>query len=132
MTRSAKLPRVRPPAVADINRNDFLRRFAYGADMPPLRQVLAIFAPEMPDRHRRRLGRWGSALALAAALGILLWLGLTGTGTRAEMRLAGQRAVRVAELRGSSVRERTRRLIGIAHPGHRDELTAKAGELGYV
>ena len=38
----------------------------------------------------------------------------------------------VAELRGSSVRERTLRLIAIAHPDHRDELTAKAGELGYV
>ena len=38
----------------------------------------------------------------------------------------------VAELRGSSVRERTRRLIAIAHPDHRDELTAKAGELGYL
>ena len=38
----------------------------------------------------------------------------------------------VAELRGSSVRERTLRLIAIAHPDHRDELTAKARELGYV
>ena len=55
----------------------------------------------MSDCHRQRLGRWGSALALAAALGILLWLGWTGTGTRAEMRLASERAVRVAELRGT-------------------------------
>ncbi len=58
-------------------------------------------SPEMPDRHRQRLGRWTSALALAAALGILLWLGSSGTGTRAEMQLAAERAVRVAELRGT-------------------------------
>lgn len=38
----------------------------------------------------------------------------------------------VAELRGSSVRERTRRLIAIAHPDHRDGLEGKARELGYV
>lgn len=56
---------------------------------------------EMSDRRRQWLARCGSALALAAALGILLWLGWTGTGTRAEMRLASQRAVRVAELRGT-------------------------------
>ena len=66
--------------------------------MSRLRQ---IFYSEMPDRHRQRLGRWASALALAAALGTLLWLGSTGTGTRAEMQLAAERAVRVAELRGT-------------------------------
>ena len=66
--------------------------------MSRLCQILFL---EMPDRHRRRLGRWASALALAAALGTLLWLGSTGTGTRAEMRLAAERAVRVAELRGT-------------------------------
>jgi acyl-CoA hydrolase len=38
----------------------------------------------------------------------------------------------VAELRGSSVRERTRRLIAVAHPGHRDSLTQEAGKLGYL
>lgn len=38
----------------------------------------------------------------------------------------------VAELRGSSIRERTSRLIAVAHPDHRDELTARARELGYV
>jgi acyl-CoA hydrolase len=38
----------------------------------------------------------------------------------------------VAELRGSSIRERTRRLIEIAHPKFRDELTGRAGELGYM
>ncbi|HYI36458.1 MAG TPA: acetyl-CoA hydrolase/transferase C-terminal domain-containing protein [Thermoleophilaceae bacterium] len=38
----------------------------------------------------------------------------------------------VAELRGSSVRERTRRLIAIAHPDHQDELEGQARELGYV
>ncbi len=58
-------------------------------------------APGTPDCRRRRLGRWGSALALALALGLLLWLGLAGTGTRAGMRLASERAVRVAELRGT-------------------------------
>ena len=34
-------------------------------------------------------------------LGALLWFGWTGTGTRNEMRLAEQQAVRVAELRGT-------------------------------
>jgi acyl-CoA hydrolase len=38
----------------------------------------------------------------------------------------------VAELRGSSIAERTRRLIAIAHPKFRDELTADARELGYL
>ena len=38
----------------------------------------------------------------------------------------------VAELRGSSIAERTRRLIAIAHPRFRDELTASARSLGYV
>jgi acyl-CoA hydrolase len=38
----------------------------------------------------------------------------------------------VAELRGSSIAERTRRLIAIAHPNFRDELTARARELGYL
>jgi acyl-CoA hydrolase len=38
----------------------------------------------------------------------------------------------VAELRGSSIAERTRRLIAIAHPGFRDRLTADARKLGYV
>ena len=38
----------------------------------------------------------------------------------------------VAELRGSSIRERTRRLIGIAHPKFRDGLTHKAREMSYL
>jgi acyl-CoA hydrolase len=38
----------------------------------------------------------------------------------------------VAELRGKSVRERAHALIAIAHPDHRDELTAAAHRLGYV
>ena len=38
----------------------------------------------------------------------------------------------VAELRGSSIRERTRKLIGIAHPKFRDELERQAREMGYV
>ncbi len=38
----------------------------------------------------------------------------------------------VAELRGRSIRERTVRLIEIAHPKFRDELTAKASEFGYI
>jgi acyl-CoA hydrolase len=38
----------------------------------------------------------------------------------------------VAELRGSSIAERTRRLIAIAHPKFRDELTAAAIECGYL
>jgi acyl-CoA hydrolase len=38
----------------------------------------------------------------------------------------------VAELRGSSIRERTRSLIGIAHPRFRDELARHAREVGYL
>jgi acyl-CoA hydrolase len=38
----------------------------------------------------------------------------------------------VAELRGSSIRERTRRLIAIAHPKFRDELERSAREMGYL
>ena len=38
----------------------------------------------------------------------------------------------VAELRGSSIRERTRKLIGIAHPRFRDELERKAREMDYL
>jgi acyl-CoA hydrolase len=38
----------------------------------------------------------------------------------------------VAELRGSSIRERTRRLIAIAHPKFRDELHRAAREMAYL
>ena len=38
----------------------------------------------------------------------------------------------VAELHGRSIAERTRRLIAVAHPNFRDELTAQARHLGYV
>jgi acyl-CoA hydrolase len=38
----------------------------------------------------------------------------------------------VAELRGSSIRERTRKLIGIAHPRFRDALERQAQEVGYL
>jgi acyl-CoA hydrolase len=38
----------------------------------------------------------------------------------------------VAELRGRSIRERTLRLIEVAHPKFRDELAAKAKEFGYI
>ena len=38
----------------------------------------------------------------------------------------------VAELRGSSIAERTRRLIAIAHPNFREQLTARARELCYL
>ena len=38
----------------------------------------------------------------------------------------------VAELRGASIRERTKRLIAIAHPDHRDELAAHARTMNYV
>ena len=38
----------------------------------------------------------------------------------------------VAELRGSSIAERTRRLIAVAHPNFREELTARARELCYL
>ncbi len=38
----------------------------------------------------------------------------------------------VAELRGSTIRERTRKLIGIAHPKFRDDLERRARELDYL
>ena len=38
----------------------------------------------------------------------------------------------VAELRAKTIRERTKALIAIAHPDHRDQLTAEAHRLGYV
>ncbi len=38
----------------------------------------------------------------------------------------------VAELHGRSIAERTRRLIAVAHPKFRDELTARARQLGYL
>ena len=38
----------------------------------------------------------------------------------------------VAELRGSTIRERTQRLIGIAHPKFREDLERRAKEMGYV
>jgi acyl-CoA hydrolase len=37
----------------------------------------------------------------------------------------------VAELRGRSIRERAKALIGIAHPDHRDRLRSEAAALGY-
>jgi acyl-CoA hydrolase len=38
----------------------------------------------------------------------------------------------VAELRGRSIRERTRALIAVAHPDHRAELTAAAEQMSYL
>jgi acyl-CoA hydrolase len=38
----------------------------------------------------------------------------------------------VAELRGRSIRERTQALIAIAHPDHRDELTAEAQRMSFL
>jgi acyl-CoA hydrolase len=38
----------------------------------------------------------------------------------------------VAELRGQPIRERTRRLIAIAHPNFRDQLERQAREIGYL
>jgi acyl-CoA hydrolase len=38
----------------------------------------------------------------------------------------------VAELRGRSIRERTRNLIAVAHPAHRDELTHTAKHMHYL
>jgi acyl-CoA hydrolase len=38
----------------------------------------------------------------------------------------------VAELRGSSIRERTRRLIAIAHPKFREDLERQGREMGYL
>lgn len=38
----------------------------------------------------------------------------------------------VAELRGRSIRERTRALIGVAHPDHRAALTERAEQMNYL
>ena len=38
----------------------------------------------------------------------------------------------VANLRGTSIRQRVERLISIAHPKYRDELTSEAKKLGYI
>ena len=38
----------------------------------------------------------------------------------------------VAEMRGKTIRDRTRALIAIAHPKFRDELTAEAKAMGYL
>ena len=38
----------------------------------------------------------------------------------------------VAELHGQSIRERTKRLIGVADPKFRDELAHEAREFGYL
>jgi acyl-CoA hydrolase len=38
----------------------------------------------------------------------------------------------VAELRGRSIRERTHALIAVAHPDHREALTAEAKRLAYI
>ena len=45
--------------------------------------------------------RGASALTVAVTLGFLVWLGWDGAGTRDDIRLAAQQAVRVAELRGT-------------------------------
>ena len=38
----------------------------------------------------------------------------------------------VAELRAKTIRERTKALIAVAHPDHRDHLTHKPRELGFL
>ncbi len=38
----------------------------------------------------------------------------------------------VAQLRGTSIKERVERLIAIAHPNFRDELRSEAIKLGYI
>jgi acyl-CoA hydrolase len=38
----------------------------------------------------------------------------------------------VAEMRGRTIRERTKALIAIAHPDHREELTAAAARMAYL
>lgn len=66
--------------------------------MPLLHRNSAL---ETLVRYGRRLSGGASALTLAAALSSLFWLGWTGTGTRDETVQAAERAVRVAELRGT-------------------------------
>jgi len=63
--------------------------------------IFRTFAPSAHCWNVRSIGRGASALAVVAAVGLLVWLGWAGTGTREDMRAAAQRAVRVAELRGT-------------------------------
>ncbi len=60
-----------------------------------------MLIPQLQRVDARSLIRMGSALAVAVAFSFLVWLGWSGTGTRENMRLAAQQAVRVAELRGT-------------------------------
>ncbi len=56
----------------------------------------------MTSRRNGQIASIGTVLlAGVLALGILVWLGWTGAGTRDDMRLAEHQAVRVAELRGT-------------------------------
>ncbi len=57
--------------------------------------------PSFRSSPRKPVGRALSALAVAAALGVLVWLGWSGMGIREEMRVAEQRGMRIAELRGT-------------------------------
>ncbi len=50
---------------------------------------------------RRLLVRCRATLAVTAALGVLVWLGWSGMSIRDQMRVAEQRGMRIAELRGT-------------------------------
>jgi len=60
-----------------------------------------ILAATTKFRSGQPAGLGAVLLAGVLALGVLVWLGWTGTGTRDEMRAAEHRAARVAELRGT-------------------------------
>ena len=63
--------------------------------------MLRFFAPGVRRRKGQLVTRSAFKLAVAAAIGFVVWLVWAGTGTRDDVRLAAQQAVRVAELRGT-------------------------------
>ena len=64
-------------------------------------KMLHLLAPGIRRLKGQLVIRSAFKLAVAAALGFVVWLVWAGTGTRDDIRLAAQQAVRVAELRGT-------------------------------
>ena len=81
-----------------LPRKGLLSRMTYTSGMS---LDLRRFASASRSRREGAGGWVVSGLILTAALCFLVWLGFVGTGTRGQMRLAAQQAVRVAELRGT-------------------------------
>ena len=72
-----------------------------GHQRRPHSDKLLEWRKTLPDVSRSRGTRRALALATVAAVALLSGLGFVGLGTREKVRLASQRAIRVAELRGA-------------------------------